>query len=68
MSIRCKVCNTPKILNVSKLKSNTTWECQTCGNQLDAEGHVVTLEKSWFCSLYNYECKMQKLYKGIWVI
>jgi len=46
MSIHCKVCNTLKIPNIDKLNSNTTWECQTCGNLLDVNGYVVTLEKS----------------------
>ena len=41
MSIRCKVCNATKFLNVDKLDSDTTWECLTCGNIVDANGHVV---------------------------
>jgi ribosomal protein S27E len=40
MSIRCKVCNTSKITN-DQIKSNFTWECKTCGNILDAQGHVI---------------------------
>ena len=46
MSIHCKVCNTLKNPNGGKLNSNTTWECQTCGNLVDANGHIITLEKS----------------------
>lgn len=42
-SMRCKVCNTLKILNIDKLNSDTTWECETCGNQVDVNGHVVSL-------------------------
>ena len=41
MSIRCKVCNTLKIPNSDTLNSNSTWECQTCGNLVDANGLVV---------------------------
>jgi hypothetical protein len=40
MSIRYKVCNTLKIIN-EQIKSNFTWECKTCGNILDAQGHVI---------------------------
>ena len=40
MSVRCKVCNTSKITN-DQIKSNEIWECKTCGNTLDAQGHVI---------------------------
>jgi len=43
MSVRCKVCNTSKIVN-TKTNSNVNWECQTCGNMVDACGNVVSLE------------------------
>ncbi len=42
MSIRCKVCNASKITNSDKTISNVNWECQTCGNLLDANGYIVT--------------------------
>ncbi len=42
MSVRCQVCNTTKIPKVDKLNSNTSWECQTCGNLVDANGLVVS--------------------------
>jgi len=45
MSIRCKVCNTSKITNEKHAKSNEEWECQICGNSLDTDGNVITLEK-----------------------
>ncbi len=41
MSIRCKVCNTSKIIT-NKVNSNVGWECQTCGNVLDVDGHVIS--------------------------
>jgi ribosomal protein S27E len=41
MSIRCKVCNTAKIIVANKLTSDVNWECQTCGNTLDVNGHIV---------------------------
>ena len=41
-SMRCKVCNALKILNADKLNSNSNWECETCGNLIDATGHVVS--------------------------
>jgi len=44
MSIRCKVCNVSKISNKDIVKSNVSWECQNCGNLLDAKGYVVTAE------------------------
>lgn len=40
MSIRCKVCNTSKVTR-DQIKSNYTWECKTCCNILDAQGHVI---------------------------
>ncbi len=42
MSIRCKVCNTSKIIPNDKVNSNVKWECQTCGNVLDMNGHVIS--------------------------
>jgi ribosomal protein S27E len=41
MSIRCKVCNTSKIIT-NQVNSNVRWECQTCGNVLDVDGHVIS--------------------------
>jgi len=46
MSMRCKVCNALKITNIDQMNSNVNWECQTCGNLLDANGHVIMVEKS----------------------
>ncbi|MDH3361544.1 MAG: hypothetical protein OEL56_04005 [Nitrosopumilus sp.] len=43
MSIRCKVCNTTKIVD-AKTNSHVNWECQTCGNTVDAHGNVVSLD------------------------
>ncbi|MGY5143679.1 MAG: hypothetical protein ACW9XH_04275 [Candidatus Nitrosopumilus sp. bin_32a] len=40
MSVRCKVCNTSKNVN-DQTDSDETWECKTCGNTLNAQGHVV---------------------------
>ena len=34
------------ISNIDQINSNVNWECQTCGNLLDANGYLVTLEKS----------------------
>ena len=42
MSIRCKVCNASKIINIDKMDSNVRWECQICGNMLDVDGYVVS--------------------------
>ena len=44
MSIRCKVCNSSKISNKNIVNSTVSWECQNCGNVLDANGFVVTVE------------------------
>jgi hypothetical protein len=44
MSMRCKVCNTSRITNSDQTSSDAKWECQTCGNLLDASGNVVTVE------------------------
>jgi transcription elongation factor Elf1 len=44
MSMRCKVCNTSKISNADIVNSNVTWECQNCGNILDANGRIATVE------------------------
>jgi len=43
MSSRCKVCNTLKTANTDQISNDGKWECKTCGNLLDAQGHVVTL-------------------------
>ena len=42
MSIRCKVCNASKITNADQINPNVNWECQSCGNLLDANGNIVT--------------------------
>lgn len=42
MSIRCKVCNASKITNTVQITSDINWECQSCGNLLDAHGFIVT--------------------------
>lgn len=42
MSIRCKVCNTSKNIANDKINSNVNWECQTCGNVIDVDGHVIS--------------------------
>ena len=44
MSMRCKVCNTSKISNVGIVNSNSSWECQNCGNILDANGRIATVK------------------------
>jgi len=41
MSNRCKVCNTPKVTSIDQINSDDKWECKTCGNLLDAQGHVI---------------------------
>ncbi|MDW7641605.1 MAG: hypothetical protein SCG72_04285 [Nitrosarchaeum sp.] len=41
MSVRCRVCNTPRASNVEHTKLNVNWECSSCGNILDANGYVV---------------------------
>ena len=43
MSVRCKVCNATKIVT-TKTNSNVNWECQTCGNTVDANGNIVSLD------------------------
>lgn len=40
MSTKCKVCNTSRVTNVNQLLSDEKWECQICGNLLDADGNV----------------------------
>jgi ribosomal protein S27E len=40
MSLRCKVCNALKITHTDDL-TDVNWECQSCGNILDANGHVI---------------------------
>lgn len=44
MSIRCKVCNSSKVLKNSESDSNENWECQVCGNILDSKGFIVSVE------------------------
>ncbi|MDH3313593.1 MAG: hypothetical protein OEM28_10670 [Nitrosopumilus sp.] len=41
MSNRCKVCNAPKVTSIDQINNDGKWECKTCGNLLDAQGHVV---------------------------
>lgn len=41
MSIRCKVCNASKITN-NQIIHDINWECQSCGNLLDANGYIVS--------------------------
>ena len=41
MSIRCKVCNASKTANIDQVNNDDKWECNTCGNILDANGKVV---------------------------
>ena len=41
MSVRCKVCNTSKTTNADQVNNYDKWECDTCGNILDANGKVV---------------------------
>ncbi|EIJ66998.1 hypothetical protein BD31_I1441 [Candidatus Nitrosopumilus salaria BD31] len=43
MSVRCKVCNASKIVNSDQTNSDVNWECQTCGNTVDSNGHIVSL-------------------------
>ena len=45
MSIRCKVCNSSKIVNSDQRNSGVNWECQTCGNLIDDDGNIVTSVK-----------------------
>jgi len=45
MSVRCKVCNTSRITNKKHTKADEKWECQTCGNLLNANGYVETIQK-----------------------
>ncbi|WP_255458333.1 hypothetical protein [Nitrosarchaeum sp. AC2] len=40
MSTRCKVCNASRITDVDQLMPDKRWECQICGNLLDADGNV----------------------------
>ncbi|HEY4679727.1 MAG TPA: hypothetical protein VIH04_00495 [Nitrosarchaeum sp.] len=42
MSIRCKVCNTSKITTLDQITPGVDWECQSCGNLLDADGSIAT--------------------------
>ena len=42
MSLRCKVCNASKITHTEDITPDVNWECQSCGNMLDAKGHVIT--------------------------
>ena len=41
MSVRCKVCNASKTANIDQVNDDDKWECNTCGNILDANGKVV---------------------------
>ena len=41
MSIRCKVCNASKTANADNINGDDKWECNTCGNLLDAHGKIV---------------------------
>lgn len=41
MSARCKVCNTSKAMENIQVVNDDKWECQTCGNLLDAQGYVA---------------------------
>ncbi len=43
MSIRCKVCNASKIAGTDQSSPDAGWECPSCGNLLDANGHISTL-------------------------
>jgi ribosomal protein L37AE/L43A len=38
-SIRCKVCNARKL---DQKNTNDQWECNVCGNQLNANGQVIS--------------------------
>ena len=40
-SIRCKVCNTPRVRGIDQINCDEKWECKTCGNLLDAKGCVI---------------------------
>jgi hypothetical protein len=42
MSIRCKVCNSSKVSKAGMVNSNVSWECENCGNILDANGNIAT--------------------------
>lgn len=42
MSIRCRVCNAVKIIDSTQIETDSMWECKTCGNILDGEGHINT--------------------------
>ncbi len=42
MSTRCKVCNTSKDIKNIQADNDDKWECQTCGNLLDAQGYVLS--------------------------
>ena len=42
MAMRCKVCNASKITNNDQINLDANWECQICGNILDANGYIVT--------------------------
>ena len=41
MTIRCKVCNASKIVNTDSINDDDEWECNTCGNLLDAHGKII---------------------------
>lgn len=41
-SIRCKVCNTSRL---DQKTSDGSWECNICGNLLNADGQVISSQK-----------------------
>lgn len=43
MSVRCKVCNASMIKYADSIITSDNWECQSCGNLLDGNGCIVTL-------------------------
>jgi len=38
LNVKCRVCNT--LRDITQIKSDGEWECQTCGNLLGADGHI----------------------------
>ncbi|MFB5602712.1 MAG: hypothetical protein ACE5Q8_07520 [Nitrosopumilus sp.] len=42
VSIKCKVCNTSRNIKNIQADNSDNWECQTCGNLLDSNGHVTS--------------------------
>ena len=41
-SMRCKVCNTKRL---DQKTSDGPWECNICGNLLNADGQVISSQK-----------------------